>query len=78
MTLKVISAERILFSGEVELVTLPGEMGAFTVLHNHASLVSALVPGVITYDDKSAERKTISIDGGIVDVDNNVVSVCVY
>lgn len=78
MTLKVISAEKILFSGEVELVTLPGEMGAFTVLHNHASLVSVLVPGVITYDDKSAERKTISIDGGIVDVDNNVVSVCVY
>ncbi|MDE6308693.1 MAG: hypothetical protein K2L81_00720, partial [Muribaculaceae bacterium] len=37
MTLKVISAEAILFEGEVDWVTLPGQMGSFTVLHNHAS-----------------------------------------
>ena len=36
MTLKVISAEKILFDGEVSLVTLPGEAGLFTVLANHA------------------------------------------
>ena len=40
MTLKVISAEQILFDGQVSLVTLPGESGLFTVLENHASLVS--------------------------------------
>lgn len=77
MTLKVISAEAILFEGEVEQVTLPGQKGAFTVLHNHASLISTLAAGKIKYvlDGKSVEQE---IGGGVVDVDNNVVSVCVY
>lgn len=45
MTLKIISAESVLFEGEVSSVTLPGQMGAFTVLRNHASLISTLVAG---------------------------------
>ena len=47
MILKIISAEDVLYSGEVDLVTLPGEIGAFTVLNNHASLISTIVPGKI-------------------------------
>ncbi len=34
MTLKIISAEDILFEGEVSAVHLPGTQGAFTVLRN--------------------------------------------
>lgn len=79
MTLKVISAEKILFDGEVSLVTLPGEAGLFTVLANHASIVSVLVRGNIEYQPEgTAERRLMAIDGGIVDVDKNVVSVCIY
>lgn len=78
MTLKIISAEDILFEGEVNSVTLPGTMGSFTVLRNHASLISTLTPGVITYTDESGETDTVGIEGGLVDVDNNVVSVCIY
>ena len=77
MILKIISAEDVLYSGEVDLVTLPGEIGAFTVLNNHASLISTLVPGKIFYDEKGTRRE-IAIDGGLVDVDNNIVSVCIY
>lgn len=78
MTLKVISAEKVMFDGKVTLVTLPGEKGLFTVLENHASLVSVLLPGEIVYDEEDGGRKTMSIGGGIADVDNNVVSVCIY
>lgn len=77
MILKVISAEDVLFTGEVSLVTLPGEKGRFTVLNNHASLVSTLVAGQIVYDTEDG-RNVIDVDGGMVDVDNNVVSVCIY
>ncbi|MBQ9077728.1 MAG: F0F1 ATP synthase subunit epsilon [Muribaculaceae bacterium] len=77
MTLNIISAEDILFSGEVELVTLPGEKGAFTVLNSHASLISTLIPGKIVYDEGD-KRSEMEISGGLVDVDNNVVSVCIY
>ncbi len=77
MILKIISAEDVLFSGEVDLVSLPGEKGAFTVLNNHASLISTLVPGKIVYDE-GGKRSEVLTDGGLVDIDNNVVSVCIY
>lgn len=77
MTLKIISAEDILFEGEVTSVTLPGAMGSFTVLRNHASLISTLVSGNIRYVEDQHEE-TLAINGGLVDVDNNVVSVCIY
>lgn len=77
MTLKIISAEDILFQGEVTLVNLPGAKGQFTVLRNHASLVSTLVSGVVRYEH-NGEQAEIPVSGGLVDVDNNVVSVCIY
>ena len=67
MVLKIISAEKIVFQGDAASVTLPGEMGLFTVLPHHASLVSTLVPG-----------EELPVEGGIADVDNDVVSVCIY
>lgn len=76
MTLKIISAAEVLFEGEVSSVTLPGQKGQFTVLNNHASLISTLVPGDIRYVS-GGESGSRHVDGGIVDVDNNVVSVCV-
>lgn len=78
MTLKIISAEDVLFEGEVSSVTLPGAMGSFTVLRNHASLISTLTPGEIVFSGDGGETTTVHVDGGIVDVDNNIVSVCIY
>lgn len=77
MTLKIISATEIIYEGEVDMVMLPGEKGRFTVLSNHASLISTLVGGDIVYRHGN-ETSTTHIDGGIADVDSNVVSVCVY
>ncbi|MBO4955991.1 MAG: F0F1 ATP synthase subunit epsilon [Muribaculaceae bacterium] len=78
MTLKIISPEDIVFEGEVTSVTLPGQMGSFTVLHNHASLVSILVAGSIGYKAADGSENSLPVAGGIVDVDHNVVSVCLY
>ncbi|MCM1071327.1 MAG: F0F1 ATP synthase subunit epsilon [[Clostridium] fimetarium] len=79
MTLKIISAEKILFEGETRSVTLPGEMGLFTVLPRHASLVSTLTKGKISYTEAAdGARREVEVEGGIADIDNDVVSVCVY
>lgn len=78
MTLEIISPNEILFKGEAESVTLPGTLGSFTVLKNHASLISVLKAGEIVYRTPSGEEKNVAVKGGLVDVDNNVVSVCVY
>ena len=77
MTLKIISAERILFEGETSVVTLAGEKGRFTVLPHHASLISTLVPGKLRYMSGSEEHE-IEVGGGIADIDRDVVSVCIY
>ena len=77
MTLKIISSEAIVFEGEVSVVHLPGSLGAFTVLPGHASLISTLTPGTVRYTAADGEHKA-EITGGIADVDNNVVSICIY
>lgn len=77
MILKIISAAEVLFEGDVDSVTLPGVKGSFTVLNNHASLISTLESGRVVYADKG-EKHELTVEGGLVDVDNNVVSVCIY
>ncbi len=78
MTLKIISAQEVLFDGSVTSVTLPGTMGEFTVLRNHAALLSTLTPGSVRYIDDAGAQHSAEITGGIADIDNNVISVCVY
>lgn len=78
MRLDIISADQVLFQGEVTQVTLPGELGSFTVLNNHASLISVLVPGKIIYKDENGAEHSKDVKGGIADIDNNIVSVCIY
>lgn len=78
MTLEIISAHEITFKGEAVSVTLPGELGSFTVLKNHAPLISVLVKGKVRYTTPDGVDKTLEIDGGIADVNNNVISVCIY
>lgn len=77
MTLRIISTTDIVFEGVIDSVTLPGTMGAFTVLPRHAALISTLTEGDITYRIGEAEHQ-VHIDGGLVDVINDVVSVCSY
>lgn len=79
MILKIISADAVVFEGRISSVTLPGVKGAFTVLRNHAALISTLSPGKVVYIPEGAtESVSVEIDGGVADVDDNVVSVCLY
>lgn len=78
MTLEIISSHEITFRGEVDSVTLPGEMGSFTVLRNHASLISVLTSGKVRYSKADGEESYIDIRGGLADVNDNKISVCIY
>ena len=78
MTLEIISAHEVMFKGEADSVTLPGELGQFTVLRNHAPIISVLVEGKVSYRTSDGSEKDLSIKGGLADVENNVVSVCIY
>lgn len=76
MILRIISTEKILFNGSVDRVTLPGSCGPFTVLNRHAPLISTLIRGEITYVSEGKENK-VPVEGGIVEVRDNRVSVCI-
>lgn len=77
MVLRIISPDGTLFEGEVTKVTLPGTLGLFTVLDNHAPLLSTLRAGEMNYETADKQEQTMEIEGGIVDVKANIVSVCI-
>jgi len=76
LQLNIISAEKTIFSGMVNTVTLPGTLGKFSVLPEHAPLVSSLTAGTISYDEKGSV-KSVDIKGGFAEVKQNIVTVCV-
>ncbi len=47
----LVSPERLLLSGEAEMITLPGTEGEFGVLIGHAPVISTLKPGIIDVKD---------------------------
>ena len=77
LKLKVVSPERIEFEGEVESVLVPGTMGQFQILLNHAPIISSLDKGRVVYALPGGEKKSLNISGGFVEVQKNVVSLCV-
>ena len=60
---ELVSPEKLLFSGEVEQVDVPGAEGDFGVLANHASMVATLRPGILTVHGADGERKIVVLGG---------------
>lgn len=76
MNVSILSPLKTLFQGEATSVNLPGKIGAFTVLENHAPIVSTLDKGVITITNKE-ENTEIEIISGFVEVHDNEITICV-
>lgn len=72
--LEVITPEKILFKGEVDMVELPGEQGRFQVLPDHAALVSLLTKGDLQIT-KNKEVSSFPIQKGFVEIKENTVVV---
>ncbi|MCF0202779.1 MAG: ATP synthase F1 subunit epsilon [Bacteroidaceae bacterium] len=76
LKLRIISPEKILYTGEATRVKVPGVSGEFEILNNHAPIISALQPGVVMYEC-DGQRTDINIMGGFVEVQKNNVDLCV-
>ena len=90
MILEIISPEKIIFTGEVESVAVPGVDGELEMLNNHAAIVSNLkkgaikVYGNITLDDTQKEifekgdrGYYLNINSGTVEMKNNKITALV-
>ena len=75
--LSVISAESKVFEGEVENVLVPGMIGDFLVLSDHAPCISSIRPGFLEFSDGARKKQKYFVSGGIIEVTNNMVSVLV-
>lgn len=75
--LNIVSPEKEIFDGEVDSVTLPGAMGSFTILPQHAPIVSSLKAGLVSYVTKDGKEHSQEIDGGFIEMSNDTVSVCI-
>ena len=71
--LEIISPEKRLFTGMVEWVMLPGAKAPFTVLYNHAPLVSTLCAGDIKWKI-GKEKQKMTVKSGFVEVKENKVT----
>ncbi len=71
---ELVSPERLVFSGEVQGVILPGSEGQMTVLANHAPLIAALKVGIITIQAAEGNRD-ILVYGGFAEINGNGATV---
>ena len=62
----LVSPERLLFSGEVDQVDIPGTEGDFGVLAGHAPVIASIRPGIMTVFS-GGNRERIVVLGGIAD-----------
>jgi F-type H+-transporting ATPase subunit epsilon len=60
---ELVSPEKLLFTGDVEQVDVPGAEGDFGVLAGHAPFVSTLRPGILTVHAASGEQKIVVLGG---------------
>ena len=75
MYLEIISPEKKVYSGEVEAVKLPGAEGYFGILNNHAPIIATLRKGIVKVTDKTSKIENFEINGGVVEVLNNKITV---
>ncbi len=65
---ELVSPERLLRSGDVDMVVVPGSEGDFGVLPGHAPMISSVRPGVVEIHDEGKEPERIFVSGGFAEV----------
>jgi len=73
LTLEIVTAESPIYTGEVDAIIAPGIVGQFTVLPNHAPMMTMLEPGELCLRD-AGQDIFMAVAGGYLEVlDNRVV-----
>jgi F-type H+-transporting ATPase subunit epsilon len=71
----LVSPEKLLFSGPVESVIVPGTEGEFTVLKDHAPLMAMLKPGIVTVEETAAKKARLFVRAGFADVSSGGLTI---
>lgn len=74
MRLEIATAERVVYSEDVEILVAPGMDGQLGILPNHAPLLTALQPGEIRVV-REGEESYMAVSGGFLEVMANRVTI---
>lgn len=77
MNLEIISPEKKVFSDEVKIITVPGTLGSFQMLKNHAPIVSTLEKGDIIIKKNDDIEIKISIKSGLLECKKNHICILI-
>jgi F-type H+-transporting ATPase subunit epsilon len=72
---EIVTAERTVFEGDVDMVVAPGIEGQLGILPHHAPLITALTFGELILHRESQEDEFIAIGGGFMEVGPNRVTI---
>ena len=70
----IVSAERSIFSGLVEMVIAAGSLGDLGIAPGHAPLLTALIPGPVRLIMEGGEEEVFYVSGGFLEVQRGVVT----
>lgn len=73
--LDIVSAEKAIYSGDVELVVATGLMGEVGIVHGHAPLLTQLKPGEVRITTADGEEDVFYISGGMLEVQPGIATV---
>ena len=76
MRIRILTPSELLFEGEAESVTLPGTVGSFSVLNNHAPIISSLESGKVVVRTHEGSQD-YPLNSGFVEVRDNIIIVCI-
>ncbi len=71
---EIVSPENLVFSKEANSITVPGSEGYFTVMGEHAPLMTILKPGFVTVE-QDKEKISFYVGGGFADVSPEGVTI---
>lgn len=71
----IVSAEREIFSGQVEMVFAPAIMGEVGIAPGHTPLVTRLAPGEVRVKHPDGREEGFYVSGGMLEVQPSVVTV---
>ena len=72
MYLELVTPDKKVYKGKVSVATFPGSDGSFQILNNHASMISSLSKGMLSFQDED-QLHEMTIGGGVVEVLNNEI-----
>ncbi|MCB0207665.1 MAG: F0F1 ATP synthase subunit epsilon, partial [Anaerolineae bacterium] len=71
ISLELLTPQKVAAQIDVSEATLPGSLGQFTVLPDHAPYVAQLKPGVLRYTSGEGVQSAVVIGSGFAEVVDN-------